>query len=120
MKNVWGNYAAQKGLIEKGYFRKHSDRGAIRKAAEASCSDRIQRSRQSQEDQEEVIKAFKQLADAIGDCHEGQGEEGCIETHHEGFKGIQGSTQGRQEVEERPHQEAQEVVKKPRKRRAKK
>lgn len=59
MKSGWDNYASQKRYVQKGYFRKYSDRGSGRKAREASRSDSLQQSRKEQE--EVAIQLFGKL-----------------------------------------------------------
>lgn len=55
MKEGMARYASKKGLVQKGYFRKHTDGGSGRKAREASRRDSLFKSRESQE-KEEVVE----------------------------------------------------------------
>lgn len=50
MKDKWRHYAPSQRLIEKGYFKKHSDRSTCRKTAETSCSNSVLESRKIQEE----------------------------------------------------------------------
>ncbi len=58
-KDPWRNYAAKKGLQQKGYFQQHPDRDACREAAKASNSNRNERCRKVKE--EEVVDISNQL-----------------------------------------------------------
>lgn len=53
MKKGWDKYASKKRLVQKGYFRKYSDRNSGREAYKASSSNSVF---QSGKEQEEIKK----------------------------------------------------------------
>jgi ribosomal protein S8 len=57
MKDVWRNYAARKGLVQKGYIEEYQNRNSARKTPEASRSDSAECCREIK--QEEEIKRVR-------------------------------------------------------------
>ena len=88
MKDGMKQYAFKSGKVKENYLRKHQDGGSGRKAYEASRRDRLQQSRQVQE--EEIN----------GEENEDWRQEESVETPKGRQEGIQEPDQGRSEAQE--------------------